>query len=584
MTEEEARAERVEAERLVAEINSLVYQIERAIAENKNLQIELEQLIRNIEILTVNAESMDIEVNRSMEYIKNRVQDADIGVAELFEALDELTSSYFTFKNLSTATKNVTQYTDEYYTKFKFFNELRRISLGYVIGLDAHICSDETMRKKVEKIYLQNTDYWLAYAIMSVMLWARDEREAAKRALSKSLKMDYFSTSLFFLLINLRFTRVDAAKQWYLTYLDRVDTENLGQEWKYLLQAYLSGVFGIDEKFDRLVHQNLINMLEQMESMHPDYGKKVTARALSYSKAYIHVAEGEFETLRRNCPEYKELKGLLSDAEKNEVLAQRFKSILEDDSRPEEDIFQRIENILYDLINGYDREESKVIREQKRNEMIIKAKGDLELADQFFKEEFPADQMTQGLSDLLFDWAFEEEASRVNITVKSFSLSYLKTWIAKGFSNYAEEYRKREKEKYKISIDGWEQACDEHSYETARSDLEKHYNKNRTYDTLKDKYVQIFIGIAIAAVVLLAITVYEFNPVSLVVGILLGALGGFLLWRRITDMQTILRMRREQGCLILKKALEELGAWRKLYKQEDAKNTYLVALFEDVEI
>lgn len=78
--------------------------------------------------------------------------------------IKEVTESYFTFKNLSTASKNVSQYTDEYFTKFKFFNELRRISLGYVVGLDAHICSDETMRKKVEKIYLQNTEYWLAYA------------------------------------------------------------------------------------------------------------------------------------------------------------------------------------------------------------------------------------------------------------------------------------------------------------------------------------------------------------------------------------------------------------------------------------
>ena len=75
--------------------------------------------------------------------------------------LIDLTNSYFTFKNLSTASKNVTQFTDEYYTRFKFFNELRRITLGYVIGLDAYICSDQTMRKKVEEAYLQNSEYWL---------------------------------------------------------------------------------------------------------------------------------------------------------------------------------------------------------------------------------------------------------------------------------------------------------------------------------------------------------------------------------------------------------------------------------------
>ena len=300
MTPEEARAEEEEARRLLAEIDRLQRQIERAYIENQNLQVELDTLIQNINILADNTAAMDVEVNKSMAYISNRIEEADVSTADLFALIDDLTNSYFTFKNLSTASKNVTQFTDEYYTRFKFFNELRRITLGYVIGLDAHICSDQTMRKKVEEVYLQNTEYWLAYAIMSVMLWASDEEEAAKRAMSKALTMDYYSCSLFYLLINLRFTRVDAAKKWYLTYLDRVDMENLGNEWQYLLQTYLSGVFGVDQEFNSLVHQYLTNLLEQMEAMHPNYGNKVADKTLDFSNSYIHITENEYETLRRN--------------------------------------------------------------------------------------------------------------------------------------------------------------------------------------------------------------------------------------------------------------------------------------------
>lgn len=90
MTEEEARAEQAEAERLIAEINSLRIQIERAIVENRNrnLELELEQLIQNIKILTANARSMDTEVNKSMEYVKNRVKEADVNVADLFALIN----------------------------------------------------------------------------------------------------------------------------------------------------------------------------------------------------------------------------------------------------------------------------------------------------------------------------------------------------------------------------------------------------------------------------------------------------------------------------------------------------------------
>lgn len=584
MTEEEARAEREEAERLLTEIRRLQDQIERAVIENQNLQNELAVLIDNVQIVTENAAAMDIEVNKSMDYVKGRIQEADISTSELFALIDDLTKSYFTFKNLSTASKNVTQFTDEYYTRFKFFNELRRITLGYVIGLDAHICSDQTMRKKVEEAYLKNSDYWLAYAIMAVMLWASDEEEAAKRALSKALTMDYFSTSLFFLLINLRFTRVDAAKKWYLSYLDRVDMENLGEEWQYLLQAYLSGVFGVDKEFNHLVHECFTNMLVQMESMHPNYGNRVTEKTVSFLSSYIYVTKNEFETLRRHSQDYEELKKLLSSAEKNEELAIHFRKIVEDNTQIESDLFQRIENILYDLINAYDKEELGVLKNKRYNEMILKAKGDLGMAQQFFNNEFPPDSDTRKLEDLLFSWAFEEDNGRVDITVKKFAILYLKKWIANGFQTYADNYRKREKEKIRIEIDGWQGECDENSFAGAQAELQKHYNKNRVWDTLKDKYVLIFIGMAIASLVTLGITIIKFNKIALVIGILLGVISGFLLWRRISDMQLILRLKREKGYTLLKKAIDELKSWRTLYKAADEKNADLVGVFENMEM
>ena len=89
---------------------------------------------------------------------------------------------------------------------------------------------------------------------------------------------------------------------------------------------------------------------------------------------------------------------------------------------------------------------------------------------------------------------------------------------------------------------------------------------------------------AIAALVILGITVIKFNKISLVIGILLGVVSGFLLWRRISDMQIILRARREKGYTLLKKALEELKSWKTLYRTADEKNADLVNVFDNVEV
>ena len=79
---------------------------------------------------------------------------------------------------------------------------------------------------------------------LALMLWASDEKEAAGRALEKALFMDPQKSALYFMLINLRFSRVQTAQNWFVNYMDRVNPSNLGGEWQYLLQAYLAGAFG----------------------------------------------------------------------------------------------------------------------------------------------------------------------------------------------------------------------------------------------------------------------------------------------------------------------------------------------------
>ena len=219
MTDEEIQREREEAERLIREINATIDRINRVNQENAQLEYELEQSINSVKILIGNCGEMDKAVYEQMGFLSGKVGEADISTKHVFDAINELTT---------------------------------------------HIISSDNARKKVEKAYLQNTEYWLAYCISAVMLWASNEPEAAQRAMSKSLSVNYFNSCLFYLLINLRFNRIEAAKKWYVNYLDRADMNDLGDEWQYLLQAYLFGAFGSDEEFQNIVAQCFQNMLGQV--------------------------------------------------------------------------------------------------------------------------------------------------------------------------------------------------------------------------------------------------------------------------------------------------------------------------------
>ena len=450
-----------EARRLQSEINYLINQINAEVVRQEQLLNELDYLERNIPILTDNASVMHREVSGMVTDLRDEVKMAELDVSDVFYAIDTTVKSYFTYKTMSSASKSISQYTDEYFTKFKFFNKLRRITLGYVIGLDAQFVEAENLRKEVEKVYLQNTEYWLAYAAMAVELWASNEKEAAERAVKKAVYMDSLKSSLFFLLVNLKFRRLDAAKKWYLSYLDKVDVDNVGNEWQYMLQAYLMGVFGVDPVFNALVKENIKDMFNQLQTLHPGYGTRVINSAKKFAQTYVYVTDTEYETLRRYCTEYDGMKSLLSAAEKNTELIEYIRKIWETDEVIEEDFGARVENILYDLISEYDEKELEVWKRIRYNEYIMRAKGDVALAKQKYDTEFPANGGKSTLAEKLFQWAFEQNYGRADLTIRRFALSFLKKWIALGFAKYAEEYRTQEKELYHLSIDGWEKDCRE---------------------------------------------------------------------------------------------------------------------------
>ena len=555
----------------IARENELINQINALRAENAALEAELQTAERNVNILTGNVGRLEANVHAKMTTLDDKVEVTAEDTTLFYTALTDLTEQYFIFKNLSTASKNLTQYTDEYYTKFAFYQKLRRISLGYVIGLDSAIISDENLRKEVEKAYLQNTDYWLAYAIMAVTLWAENEREAASRALNKALSMDYNKSCLFFLLINLRFERVAIAREWYLNYLDKLDITRLGDEFQYLLQAYLNGLFGNDPEFEAMVADNFQRLVQQAEATSARFGDKFTDGAQAYAQAHLHRTQMVFPTLKEVSRDHDALTDLLSQAEKHAVLARNYVELAEEEEALPEDQAQRVENILYNLINSYDTAEWRVVKEQKRNEAIIEAKGNLAAAHEKFELLYGHVDEKKALADLMVSWAFSEDPTQTNLTVKRFSISMMKSRIVRGFEKFGEAYRQKEPERISVRIDECELSVREDEAELQAAQLDAYFNKNKLKHYLADKQIKIYGVMCIAALLILIIMAFSFSPAALTIAVLLGVVGGFLLWRRIVDVGKILAEKRRLAHVKLGQAIGELAQWRAAYQTADAQ-------------
>lgn len=563
MTDQELQ----EYRRLCNEYNALV-------AANAALTEQINYAVTNLGIITGNMGVVEKAVVSDVSYVAEKVTVADQDVSTLLKAIEDLTSQYFLFKNLSTASKNLTQYNDEYYTKFKFYNELRRITLGYVIGLDSYIISNESLRKKVEKCYLANTDYWLAYAIMSVMLWASNEKSAAERALKKALTMDARKSAVFYMLINLRFGRKATASNWYVYYLDKTDVNNLGDEWQTLLQAYLSGAMGTDPKLEKVASEYYEKIFVQTESINASFIPNIQTRAYSFMDSFLHKTEKEFIALKSYCKDYPEMKNTLSNLEKFAVVAEYYDDVFNKAEDRAESDDERIENVLYDLINSYDENEAAVIRKIKYNEAVMGAKGDIALAQKKYNEQYADIKAKKNAGDMLIKWAFSEDYVQTDVTVKKFSISYLSNHIVNGFKNYAENVKKSVRDNFDINIDGCSLNCNEDNFENCRQTLQDYYYKNRVKTTFKDKPFTIYVLICVASIVLIAVAGLLVNTqafsVLLTLGIVVGIFGGFMVWRRYVDVGKMIKENCRKSLLALNNVFEEILSWKKAVAEEMA--------------
>ncbi len=564
-----------EYNRLVAEFNALREEQIRLVAEVEGCQRDVAASISIIEQLNKTVPPpMDMNTG---ETIKKEVIAANVS-----RTIDDLVESYRRLKVGSTASKNLTGSYDKYFTLYGTYNALRRVSLGYVVGLDSNLWTSDAPRATVEKMYLANTDYWLAYATMAVMLWASDEEEACQRAVSKSMQMNERKSALFFLLASLRFDRIEAAKAWYKVYFNLVDENGVGDEIVYILQALLSGALGSDPDFANEVGEKLRELIDRARG-------QASTKALvresvdNHISALISVTDKEFIALKHICTEYEEMLSLVSSAEKNELLKKYFLSIIQSDFSLSDRLAERIEDSLYSLISTYDENEQALMDKISYEEAVVKANGRVEVAEEAYKKMMAERDNQNNMALIMADAALDSKM-KTDSRVRKFCLDGIKEDCIDGVARFG-QYRKKEKKIYPLDVDGCKLSGDENSFEENEPKLLKYYDGLIKQRVKSDKtHVACGKGIAISVsmfVLFLALAVVGFvlewgtgvSVTLLVLAIVgLGAcvLMAFFRADQKKKIKKAFEYRIKNGVKMLKTGLEDMARWRKYYKEQDA--------------
>ncbi len=574
-----------EAERqqqLVNEYNRLANEYNRLAEEHNRLVVEVEGCQRDVVSSISIVEKLNDLVLPPMDVNTEETVKKEVIAANVSRTIDDLVESYRQLKTGSTASKNLTGSYDKYYTLYGTYNALRQVSLGYVVGLDSNLWTSDAPRQTVEKMYLANTDYWLAYATMAVMLWASDEEEACERAISKSMQMNERKSALFFLLASLRFDRIEAAKEWYRVYFNLVDENGVGDEIVYILQTLLSGALGSDPDFANTVGEKMRELI--LKSRNLSTTKQLIRESIdNHISAIVSVTDKEFIALKHICTEYNQMLDLVSSAEKNEMLKNYFLAIIHSDFSLSDRLAERIEDSLYSLISTYDENEQALMDKISYEEAVVKANGRTDVAEEAYRKMMAERDNKSNMALIMADAALDSNM-KTDCRVRKFCLDSIRDDCVEGVQRFG-QYRKKEKKIYPLEVDGCKLSGDENSFEENEVKLRKYYDGLIRQRVKEDKSHalcgKVLVGAALLFVLFTILTVVGFIanwanaakiPLLVLAVIALGVavLMGVMRADQGKKIKKAFEYRINNGIKMLRTGLEDMARWRKYYKEQDA--------------
>ena len=417
--------------------------------------------------------------------------------------------------------------------QFGNYDAIRKTIMGVVRDFDINLVRNSTIEELSEELWITSSRYWLSYALIAVTAWVNNYPEVAKNALSEAVRKDEIKASLFFCLMNLRFERIQTAREWFKVYCRTLNPVILQQETAVLIQAFMGGVFGKDKQLDHEVI-SIINEWIRIISEDAAICSDLVGQYVAYFEKFNQQAVFSYEAIRTFCENSTEVERSFIDVSKYVPLIELVESLNVETSEAltEKDYKSRIDAVLVNLITNYDEEERQIREEQEYYRLVVENDGKKEVAEEQFKQIQALRSETFNIGKQMVDWAVYAEEDK---SVRKFGLQSTKEWFITALENWTAAVRERCPLRFDLSIDGWRSTSSGDDLDSQRQSMQSYYSANK----FKMIYINsINIALAIVFVLAMGVTVgsiFRHDDSSsasmvLIVGIVLAAasVGAFI--------------------------------------------------------
>lgn len=499
---------------LQATLNNINSQISRIRAENARIQSELTALANSARSGSINLINTSENAKRALENNRTTIDYSHSQLKKTFNVQLQIKEMYFIFKDVETANKKIRALTNKLYFDYRNQSTVRKIVRGFMDNLDLNMVKDETIYKSLEKQFIQEPNYWLAYVLLAIMYWKSDNAQKAEQCIQNAVEKNKKSTSIFFMLFNLKLNRVQPAIKWFKFYQE---CEQVGNDSSTFLMFISSLPNRInDENLKSEIDKLLIEYIgKEVEEDKTEVNEEDIVKIIFNYLNHLGQVEGfKYNLIRQYLKESQVMMRSMQMAKANEDVLK----YIEDLNKVhigEKNIF--LTKYIDDLVSIPSEDEQKIIDEIKYNEEIISSMEPLKhmddeqifnsgafkkLAEENHRMKMEHDYGKLNVVNEIINWVYINKNNDINSLTKWNLFALTKDYTDQAYTTYYNTYQQMLPKKFTISINDYISQTDFSNLDRQLSDKE-HFIENKTkrlLATVKDS--KAILGIVFGAILL----------------------------------------------------------------------------------
>lgn len=396
-------------------------------------------------------------VNQQVDEVNQRVNSVQGNVSVITDEIRRLARDFEEYvktaefqHNLEVANIKIGTIRNDLDIKFGHYGEIRRTTTGILQSNDLGIVKKSTITNVTEELMITTPSYWLAPCLVALAAWINDKPDLADKAAMEGIKRDDEKTSLFFALICRRAGRRGACLRWLERYLENQDEENLDRKCIIVLDAYASGLFGIDS--EGIVAAKMEDWLEKLEDK-PGFVEQQREQWSEAIKMKQKPYNGDNYTY---LPKYSNTWALLREIMEGAYLHATMYDYLNNIFQQEistASVKQQLDDILDSLVADFDDEEIPLRKDEKLNELIIQFDGDVNRAKAGMQVEDSAFDTHKEFTQLLTDAALKPGTSHASPSTQKFAMALSRDWMYEAYEDVTAQNRSKIPQEIEINVD-----------------------------------------------------------------------------------------------------------------------------------